>query len=110
MRTDFARLLAFFDLSEMKLIMRENTKQQKAIIVGKYDKYNLLGVTPNNEDEDDDPIISLPLNLSLKFSSLLSYSVCNDHSVLVTKNGSVLENGFNLDGVIFTSHIKTKIS
>ncbi|KAK8835762.1 hypothetical protein M9Y10_040582 [Tritrichomonas musculus] len=65
--------------------------------------YNLLG-------KFGKPVIFPPLNSSLDSSSLLSYSVYFDHTVLVTRGGSLLGIGDNNDGQISSSLMKTKIS
>lgn len=79
------------------------SKTTTTIIVGGDDIYNLLG-------KFGKPVIFPPLNSSLDSSSLLSYSVYFDHTVLVTRGGSLLGIGHNNDGQISSSLMKTKIS
>ena len=98
-----------------KCLISQTEKKPKTattIIVGGINEYNQLGEKPNNKSENVDgySFISPPLNLSLNFSSLLSYSVYSDHPVLVTRGGSLLGIGYNSDGRITSFLKKTEIS
>ena len=117
------RFVEIFEWNEMsgllwnklsKCLLNQTERKRKTttttIIVGGDDEYNQLGEKPNNKNEDGTPVISPPLNLSLDSSSLLSYSVYCDHSVLVTRGGSLLGIGDNSDGRISSSLTKTEIS
>lgn len=96
------RLWCFFSHSESKV--------KPEMIVCGVDGFNLLGENPNKKSEFGDPIISPPLKSSFDLPSLLSYSVYNEHSTVVTKSGPLLGIGKNSIGFISSSLKKEKIS
>ena len=75
-----------------------------------YNKYNQLGAKSNNTTKDSSPIIHPALESSVDPASLLSYSVYCDHSVFVTKNGSLFAAGDNSEGRISSSLAKEPLS
>ena len=54
----------------------------------------------NNISSYKSPCISPPCDFHIEIPSLLSYSICNECSVYVTRNGSLLAIGCNYDGNI----------
>lgn len=72
--------------------------------------YGQLCSESNNRSANNFPIVSPPGDSNLNISSLLSYSVYCDHSVLVTKKGKARGIGDNSGGRIHGSLPKEKIS
>ena len=68
-------------------------------VAGRNNRCELVA-TPNNEDNYGNEVISPPINVPLKMSTLLSFSVYNDHSVWVTKEGKAFTMGYNDQGKI----------
>ena len=83
----------FFFLSHTE----KKSKTTTAIIIGGFNECNLLCEKPNNKSENGNPVINSPLNSSLDFSSLLSYSIYHKYFVLVMKIGPLLGIGDNDD-------------
>lgn len=74
---------------------KENKPLTQSIIVGGFDEENQIGENKNNYGQNDDSIISPPLNLFIDPSSILSFSVYSKHSVLVTNDGKLKGTGDN---------------
>ena len=77
-------------------------KQEQAIILAGIDINNMLGNKPNNKNKDGKPIISPPLRVPIDPFSLLSFSIYNEHSVLLTSDGSIMGIGDNRNGQIYS--------
>lgn len=67
----------------------ENKQRIYSIIVGGNNNYNQLGQNSNNTNYSKDRIISPPMKIPIDTSSILSFSVYGDHSVLVMNDGSL---------------------
>lgn len=93
---------------EIEKTKMKNKQISQSVIVCGYNEYNQLGEKTNNKHKRHS--ISPPVKSSIDFSSLLSYSISLDHSVIVTKNGSIKGIGNNQEGTIMQSLPKNTIS
>lgn len=90
---------------------RYQTKHKQitqTVLVGGYNRFNQLDQGSNNKNVYNEPSIHPPQKSSIDFSSLLSYSVYRNQSVMVTSDGSLLGIGENSDGRISASLQKIK--
>lgn len=81
----------------------------QSIIVCGLDDYNQLGETPNYSDGDCHSTIYPSKKSTIDPSTLLSFSIYSDRSVLVTKNYSMLGSGDNMSYRISSTLIKDEI-
>lgn len=59
-----------------------------------------LGEASNTKNNDDDPSISPPIKLNIDPTDILSYSIFNEHAVMITKEGIAQAIGNNEDGKV----------
>lgn len=59
-----------------------------------------LGEASNTKNYDDDPSISPPIKLNIDPANVSSYSIFNEHAVMITKEGIVQAIGNNEDGKV----------
>ena len=90
--------------SQRKRMRHQQQKKRecitKSIIVGGNNNCYALGENSNNNGKNSFAIISPPVKSSIDPSSLLSYSIYDNHSVLVMRDGSLKGIGSNRDGPI----------
>ena len=82
---------------------------RSSIIVGGINYYNLFSLTSVNYN-DGTSFVRHPQRSSLNPSFLLSYSVYESHSVLITNEGSMKGIGGNTDGRISNALTKTQMN
>lgn len=95
---------------EINRYISEKNQITPTLLIAGYDWCNEFGEKPNNKAKDGStPIIIPPILLSFNHSSLLSYSIYDSHSVLVTSDHLLKAVGYNKDGRIASSFQKTEI-